>query len=122
MEGLELLVGERVEYGRQHPRGPSIILAPGIGIIPSPSLCIKFSDISNGGSPGGSGGKESVCNVGDLGSISRSKRSCGEWNGYRLLIKYIQKQIFLNIKSSIHKKRKQARYSKNYLNRENFRN
>ena len=83
MEGLDLLVGERVEYGRQHPRGPSIILAPGIGIIPSPSLCIKFSDISNGGSPGGSGGKESVCNVGDLSSISRSKRSCGEWNGYQ---------------------------------------
>ena len=31
--------------------------------------------------PGGSDGKESVCNVGDLGSIPRSGRSPGEGNG-----------------------------------------
>ena len=31
---------------------------------------------------GGSDGKESVCNVGDLGSIPGSGRSPGEGNGY----------------------------------------
>ena len=36
------------------------------------------------GFPGGSDGKESVCNVGDLGSISGLGRSPGEGNGYPL--------------------------------------
>ena len=34
--------------------------------------------------PGGSDGKESTCNAGDLGSIPRSGRSSGERNGYPL--------------------------------------
>ena len=34
--------------------------------------------------PGGSGGKESACNVGDLGSIFGSGRSPREGNGYSL--------------------------------------
>ena len=33
------------------------------------------------GLPGGSDGKESVCNTGDLGSIPESGRSPGEGNG-----------------------------------------
>ena len=33
------------------------------------------------GFPGGSDGKQSVCNVGDLGSIPGSGRSPGEGNG-----------------------------------------
>ena len=33
------------------------------------------------GFPGGSGGKESACNAGDVGSISGSGRSPGEGNG-----------------------------------------
>ena len=33
---------------------------------------------------GGSDGKESACNAGDLGSIPGSGRSPGEWNGYPL--------------------------------------
>ena len=33
------------------------------------------------GFPGGSGGKESACNVRDLGSTPRSGRSPGEANG-----------------------------------------
>ena len=33
------------------------------------------------GVPGGSDGKESACNVGDLGSIPGSGRSPGEGNG-----------------------------------------
>ena len=36
------------------------------------------------GFPGGSGGKESACNAGDLGSILRSGRSPGEGNDYPL--------------------------------------
>ena len=35
-------------------------------------------------SPGGSAGKQSVCNAGDLGSIPESGRSPGEGNGYPL--------------------------------------
>ena len=34
--------------------------------------------------PGGSDGKESACNVGDLGSIPGLGRSPGEGNGYPL--------------------------------------
>jgi len=36
------------------------------------------------GFPGGLEGKESVCSVGDLGSIPGLARSSGEWNGYPL--------------------------------------
>ena len=36
------------------------------------------------GLPGGSDGKESACNAGDLGSIPGSGRSPGEVNGYPL--------------------------------------
>ena len=39
-------------------------------------LCLDF--------PGGSDGKESTCNAGDLGLISGSGRSPGEGNGYPL--------------------------------------
>ena len=36
------------------------------------------------GFPGGSDGKESTCNVGDLGSVPGSGRSLGEGNGNTL--------------------------------------
>ena len=36
------------------------------------------------GFPGGSGGKESACNVGDPDSISGLVRSSGDGNGYPL--------------------------------------
>ena len=36
------------------------------------------------GFPGGSAGKESTCNVGNLGSIPRLERSPGEGKGYPL--------------------------------------
>ena len=39
--------------------------------------------------PGGSGGKESTCNVGDLGSIPGSKRPPGEGNGNPLQYSYL---------------------------------
>ena len=37
--------------------------------------------VYNLGFPGGSDGKESVCNAGDLGSVPGSGRSPGEGNG-----------------------------------------
>ena len=40
-----------------------------------------FIDTTGDGFPGGSDGKESACNVGDLGSIPASGRSPGEENG-----------------------------------------
>ena len=40
--------------------------------------------LCNGGIPGGSDGKESACNAGDLGLNPRSGRSPGERNGYSL--------------------------------------
>ena len=36
------------------------------------------------GFPGGSDGKESTCNAGDLGLIPGLERSPGEWKGYPL--------------------------------------
>ena len=39
-------------------------------------------DIESRGFPGGSDGKESTCNVGDLGSIPGLGRSPGEGNSY----------------------------------------
>ena len=36
------------------------------------------------GCPGGSDGKESVCNAGNPGSVPESGRSLGEGNGYPL--------------------------------------
>ena len=43
--------------------------------------------------PGGSAGKESACNVGDLGSIPGSGRSPGEGNGYPLQYSGLENSI-----------------------------
>ena len=40
-----------------------------------------YCTIDSMGFPGGSDGKESVCNLGDQGSIPRSRRSPGKENG-----------------------------------------
>ena len=45
-------------------------------------ICISL--MTNEGFPGGSDGKESACNVGDLGLIPGSGRSPGEGNGHPL--------------------------------------
>ena len=42
----------------------------------------KYQHSMSTGFPGGSDGKESACNAGDLSSISRSGRSSGEGSGY----------------------------------------
>ena len=41
-----------------------------------------LSPLWSQGFPGGSDGKESTCNAGDLGSMPRPGRSPGEGNGY----------------------------------------
>ena len=45
---------------------------------------MRRSDYRNKGFHGGSVGKESTCNAGDLGSIPGLERSPGEGNGYLL--------------------------------------
>ena len=45
------------------------------------------------GFPGGSDGKESTCNVGDLGSITGLGRSPGEGNGYPLKCSYLENSM-----------------------------
>ena len=45
------------------------------------------------GFPGGSDGKESVCSVGDLGSISGLGRFPGEGNGYPLKYSCLEKRV-----------------------------
>ena len=45
------------------------------------------------GFPGGSDGKDSVCNVGDLGSIPGSRRSPGEGNGNPLQYSCLENSI-----------------------------
>ena len=45
---------------------------------------IKISGRNINNFPGGSAGKESTCNVGNLGSIPGLGRSPGEGNGYPL--------------------------------------
>ena len=44
----------------------------------------KFTELCGVGAPGGSVGKESACNAGDLGLVPGSGRSSGEENGYPL--------------------------------------
>ena len=49
------------------------------------TAALKLKDTcSLEGFPGGSAGKESACNAGDLGLIPRLGRSLGEGNGYSL--------------------------------------
>ena len=45
---------------------------------------VFFIPLGSLGFPGGSDGKESACNAGDLGSIPRLGRSPGEGKGYPL--------------------------------------
>ena len=45
------------------------------------------------GFPDGSGGKESVCNVGDLGLIPGSGRSPGEGNGNTLQYAFLENSM-----------------------------
>ena len=45
------------------------------------------------GFPGGSNGKESTCNAGDLGSIPRLGRSCGEENGNTFQYSFLENSM-----------------------------
>ena len=51
---------------------------------PSQQLLLIHRDSVTMGFPGGSAGKESTCNAGDLGSIPGLGRSPGEGNSYTL--------------------------------------
>ena len=50
----------------------------------SPQVMVLRDFLSPQGFPGGSDGKESACNAGDLGLIPGSRRSLGEGSGYPL--------------------------------------
>ena len=62
------------------PHFPTQILKPLIMM----SHRLDWSVFGSKGFPGGSAGKESACNAGDLGSIPGLGRSPGEGNGYPL--------------------------------------
>ena len=64
------------------PGGPEVKNSPSNG----GDTCLR-------GSPGGSDGEESVCNAGDLGSISRSGRFPGEGNGYPLQSVFLPREF-----------------------------
>ena len=49
--------------------------------------------VKNLGFPGGSAGKKSACNLGDLGSIPGLGRSPGEENGYPLQYSGLKKSM-----------------------------
>ena len=52
-----------------------------------------LQDKSTWGCPSGSEGKESACNVGDLGLIPESGRFPGEGNGYSLQYSYLENSM-----------------------------
>ena len=66
------ILGKRAE--NRVPDAPSSLQSP---LLLTPPQDI----VTTRGFPGGSEGKESACNVGDLGSIPGSGRSPGEGNG-----------------------------------------
>ena len=53
-------------------------------------LLFLFLQEKKGGFPGDSNGKESLCNAGDLGSISGWGKSPGEGNGNSLQYSYLE--------------------------------
>ena len=60
----------------------------------APAGSSRFANIMNAkGFPGGSDGKESVCNEGDLGSMPGSGRSPGEGNGSPLQYSYLENSM-----------------------------
>ena len=60
------------------------------------------------GFPGDSAGKESTCNVGDLGSIPGLGRSPGEGNGYPLQCSGLENSISFKIHSKVEQKVERA--------------
>ena len=62
-----------------------VLLSPRPLVFHSPSCCKGF--------PGGSAGKASTCNAGDLGSIPGSGRSPGEGNGNTLQYSCLEKPM-----------------------------
>ena len=52
--------------------------------------------------PGGSDGKESACNAGNVGSIPRSGRSPGEGNGNPLQCSYLENSMDRTWQAIVH--------------------
>ena len=78
------------DRNQETSRGPKAYQTPKPTFVPlphqgqdTPFLFLLFALITKG-FPGGSAGKESTCNAGDLGSIPGSGRSPGEGKGYPL--------------------------------------
>ena len=67
---------------------------PGLGkcLILQPDICMGF--------PGGSAGKESACNVGDLGSTPELGRPPGEGNGYPLQYSGLENSMVCTVMGS----------------------
>ena len=63
------------------PRFPQIFPGHRQALPEKLTLAKQEQLMSNRGFPGGSNGKESTCNAGDLGSIPASGRSPGEGHG-----------------------------------------
>ena len=82
---------QTLSLGRIHPESRMIFILVSL-ITSAESLFLNQALFTDTGGqyldiftfPGGSGGKESACNVGDLGWIPGSGRSPGERNGYSL--------------------------------------
>ena len=63
-------------------------------MVVKPEICFKAAFSYPKGFPSGSAGKESACNVGDLGSISGLGRSPGEGKGYPLQYSRLENSMY----------------------------
>ena len=71
-------------------KSPTIIVLLSISPFMSISVCLMYWEISLRRFPGGSDGKVSACNAGDLGSIPGLGRSPGEGNGNPLQYSHLE--------------------------------
>ena len=62
----------------------SFLLLPSLKLDPDSQTLVTYFRSHDIGFPGGSAGKESICNAGDPGLIPRSGRSPGEGNPDRI--------------------------------------
>ena len=74
-------------------KSPTIIVLLSISPFMSISVCLMYWEISLRRFPGGSDGKVSACNAGDLGSIPGLGRSPGEGNGNPLQYSCLENSV-----------------------------
>ena len=68
----------------------SLVMVCGVSCPDAWGILVAFPD---GAFPGGSAGKESICNAGDPVSIPGLGRSPGEGNGYPLQYSYLENSM-----------------------------